>query len=113
MKSTALGLRYNLLTDYTSFVAVARKRSSARAAWRRTWTNLARCRLEFRNSAVGPDGDGADEPELWILAALVGLVLALRALQARARSFCGEGLAPYAVPSVHAFAVGRSDWARC
>ena len=79
---TALGLRYNLLTDYTSFVAVARKLVNPGGVAQNVDQPLP-LPAGVSNSAIGPDGDGADEPELWLLAALVGLVLALRAWQPR------------------------------
>jgi len=79
---TALGLRYNLLTDYTSFVAVARKVVNPGGAAQNVDQPLP-MPAGVSNSAVGPDGDGADEPELWLLAALVGLALALRAVLPR------------------------------
>ncbi|HXK16247.1 MAG TPA: VIT and VWA domain-containing protein [Polyangiaceae bacterium] len=79
---TALGLRYNLLTDYTSFVAVARKVVNPGGVAQNVDQPLP-LPAGVSNSAVGPEGDGADEPELWLLAALVGLVLALRAVLPR------------------------------
>ena len=79
---TALGLRYNLLTDYTSFVAVARKVVNPGGAAQNVDQPLP-MPAGVSNSAVGPGGDGADEPELWLLVALVGLALALRAVLPR------------------------------
>lgn len=79
---TALGLRYNLLTDYTSFVAVAKKVVNPGGVAENVDQPLP-LPAGVSNSAIGPDGDGADEPELWLLAALVGLVLALRAVLPR------------------------------
>ena len=79
---TALGLKYNLLTDYTSFVAVARKvvNPSGSAANVNQPLPLP---AGVSNSAVGPNGDGADEPELWIMLALGALVIMLRIRQPR------------------------------
>ncbi len=79
---TALGLKYNLLTDYTSFVAVARKVVNPGGSATNVNQPLP-LPAGVSNSAVGPSGDGADEPELWLLLALVGLVLASRAAQPR------------------------------
>jgi Ca-activated chloride channel family protein len=79
---TALGLKYNLLTDYTSFVAVARKVVNPGGAASNVDQPLP-LPDGVSNSAVGPSGDGADEPELWLLLALVGLLLAFRAAQPR------------------------------
>jgi Ca-activated chloride channel family protein len=75
---TALGLKYNLLTDYTSFVAVARKVVNPGGSASNVDQPLP-LPAGVSNSAVGPSGDGADEPELWLLLGLVGLVLAFRA----------------------------------
>jgi len=79
---TALGLKYNLLTDYTSFVAVARKVVNPGGSASNVNQPLP-LPAGVSNSAVGPSGDGADEPELWLLLGLAGLVLALRAAQPR------------------------------
>ena len=79
---TALGLKYNLLTDYTSFVAVARKVVNPGGGAQNVDQPLP-LPAGVSNSAVGPSGDGADEPELWLLLGLAGLVLALRAAQPR------------------------------
>ena len=79
---TALGLRYNLLTDYTSFVAVARKVVNPGGAARNVDQPLP-MPAGVSNSAIGPNGEGADEPELLILLTLAGFVLALRVLLPR------------------------------
>jgi Ca-activated chloride channel homolog len=79
---TALGLKYNLLTDYTSFVAVAHKVVNPGGSARDADQPLP-LPAGVSNSAVGPSGDGADEPELWLLLGFVGLLLALRAAQPR------------------------------
>jgi len=75
---TALGLKYNLLTDYTSFVAVARKVVNPGGAAQNVDQPLA-LPDGVANSAVGPSGDGADEPELLLLLGLAAMVLAVRA----------------------------------
>jgi Ca-activated chloride channel family protein len=78
---TALGLRYNLLTEYTSFVAVAKKVVNPGGAAQNVDQPLP-LPAGVSNSAVGPSADGADEPELWLL--LLGAVLLLwRAAQPR------------------------------
>jgi Ca-activated chloride channel homolog len=79
---TALGLKYNLLTEYTSFVAVARKVVNPGGTAQNVDQPLP-LPAGVSNSAVGPSGDGADEPELWLLLGLAGLLLALRAAQPR------------------------------
>jgi Ca-activated chloride channel family protein len=79
---TALGLKYGLLTDYTSFVAVARKVVNPGGSASNVDQPLP-LPAGVSNSAVGPSGDGADEPELWLLLGFVGLLLALRAAQPR------------------------------
>jgi Ca-activated chloride channel family protein len=79
---TALGLKYNLLTDYTSFVAVARKVVNPGGAAQNVDQPLP-LPDGVSNSAVGPSGDGADEPELWLLLALAALVLAVGAVAPR------------------------------
>ena len=42
------------------------------------------------NTAVGEPIESADEPELWLLVALLGLALALGAAQARRREAFGS-----------------------
>jgi Ca-activated chloride channel family protein len=79
---TALGLKYGLLTDYTSFVAVARKVVNPGGSASNVDQPLP-LPAGVSNSAVGPSGDGADEPELWLLLGFAGLLLALRAAQPR------------------------------
>lgn len=79
---TALGLKYNLLTDYTSFVAVARKVVNPGGAAQNVDQPLP-LPAGVSNSAVGPSGDGADEPELWLLLGLLGAMLAWRAAHPR------------------------------
>jgi Ca-activated chloride channel family protein len=79
---TALGLKYNLLTDYTSFVAVARKVVNPGGVAQNVDQPLP-LPAGVSNSAVGPSADGADEPELWLLLGLAGLLLAWRAAQPR------------------------------
>jgi Ca-activated chloride channel homolog len=79
---TALGLRYNLLTDYTSFVAVAHKIVNPGGVAQNVDQPLP-LPAGVSNSAIGPTADGADEPELWLLLALAVLGLGLRAAQPR------------------------------
>jgi Ca-activated chloride channel homolog len=77
---TTLGLKYNLLTDYTSFVAVARKVVNPGG----TASNVDQplpLPAGVSNSAVGPSGDGADEPDLWLLLGLAAMLLAGRAVR--------------------------------
>ncbi len=75
---TALGLRYNLLTEYTSFVAVARTVVNLTGAARDVSQPLP-LPAGVSNSAVGPSADGADEPELLLLLCLLAVALAARA----------------------------------
>jgi Ca-activated chloride channel family protein len=79
---TALGLRYNLLTEYTSFVAVAKKVINPGGAAQNVDQPLP-MPDGVSNSAVGPSADGADEPELWILVLAGALLVAVRAAQRR------------------------------
>jgi Ca-activated chloride channel homolog len=79
---TALGLRYHLLTDYTSFVAVARKVVNPGGAAQNVDQPLP-MPAGVSTSAIGSGADGADEPELFILLALGVLVLSVRALLPR------------------------------
>jgi Ca-activated chloride channel homolog len=79
---TALGLKYNLLTDYTSFVAVARKVVNPGGSAQNVDQPLP-LPAGVSNSAVGPSGDGADEPEMWLLLGFVAMLLAYRAAQPR------------------------------
>ena len=78
---TALGLRYNLLTEYTSFVAVAKKVVNPGGVAQNVEQPLP-LPAGVSNSAVGPSADGADEPELWLLL-LGALVLLVRVRQPR------------------------------
>ncbi len=79
---TALGLRYSLLTQFTSFVAVSHtvRNASGKATDVNQPLPLPR---GVANSAVGGEVQSADEPELLILAVL--LLVALAALGFRAR----------------------------
>jgi Ca-activated chloride channel family protein len=79
---TALGLRYNLLTEYTSFVAVARKVVNPGASASNVDQPLP-MPAGVSNSAIGSGAEGADEPELWLLLLLGAIVVALRAAQPR------------------------------
>jgi Ca-activated chloride channel family protein len=75
---TALGLRYNLLTEFTSFVAVARKVVNPGGSAQHVDQPLP-LPAGVSNSAIGPSADGADEPELLLLLLLGALALLLRA----------------------------------
>jgi Ca-activated chloride channel family protein len=79
---TTLGLRYNLLTEYTSFVAVARRVVNPGGVAQNVDQPLP-MPAGVSNSAIGPSPDGADEPELWLLLLFGALVIALRARQPR------------------------------
>ena len=82
---TALGLRYSLLTEYTSFVAVARKVVNPSGSAQNVDQPLP-LPAGVENSAIGPGAEGADEPELWLLlllGAIVMLVVLVRAVQPR------------------------------
>jgi Ca-activated chloride channel family protein len=79
---TALGLRYNLLTEYTSFVAVARKVVNPGGSAANVDQPLP-LPAGVSNSAVGLGADAADEPQLWLLLLLGALVIVLRAAPPR------------------------------
>lgn len=74
---TALGLRYNLLTDYTSFVAVARRVVNPGGVAQNVNQPLP-MPAGVSNTAVGSEAEGADEPELWILLGLFVAAAAVR-----------------------------------
>jgi Ca-activated chloride channel family protein len=80
---TALGLKYELLTEYTSFVAVAHKVVNPGGSAENVEQPLP-LPANVSNSAVGPSADEADEPELLLLVLVAGLVVAslLRARRA-------------------------------
>lgn len=71
-----LGLRYDLLTQYTSFVAVARTISNPGGEADDVKQPLP-LPAGVSNSAVG-QVESADEPELWLLALAVAFAVALR-----------------------------------
>lgn len=79
---TALGLRYDLLTEYTSFVAVARRVVNPGGSAQNVDQPLP-LPAGVSNSAVGPSADGADEPELWLFAALAAGLLAAGVARSR------------------------------
>ncbi len=79
---TSLGLRYSLLTEYTSFVAVARKVVNPGGAAQNVDQPLP-LPAGVSNGAIGAGAEGADEPELWLLLLLGAVVVALRAAQPR------------------------------
>jgi Ca-activated chloride channel family protein len=79
---TALGLRYDLLTRYTSFVAVSRTVRNPGAPATDVKQPLA-LPAGVSNSAVGGGIEGADEPELWLLVLLVGIGAALHRLHSK------------------------------
>jgi Ca-activated chloride channel family protein len=82
---TALGLRYNLLTRYTSFVAVSRvvQNPGLPASDVKQPLPLPR---GVSQSAVGGELENASEPELFLLLAIVGALLLLSALRIRVRA---------------------------
>ncbi|HTQ07982.1 MAG TPA: VIT domain-containing protein [Polyangiaceae bacterium] len=79
---TALGLRYSLLTPFTSFVAVSHLVRNAGAPARDVDQPLP-LPAGVSNSAVGEPVQSADEPELWLVGALGALFLALARHRAR------------------------------
>ena len=82
---TDLGLRFGLLTDYTSFVAVSHVARNSTGGSDEVDQPLP-LPVGVSDAAVGDPMYGAPEPELWILF-LVGLVLGLRLLsRSRART---------------------------
>jgi Ca-activated chloride channel family protein len=86
---TTLGLRYSLLTPFTSFVAVAHTVRNFGAPATDVDQPLP-LPQGVSNTAVGEPIESADEPELWLLVALLGLALALGAAQARRREAFGS-----------------------
>jgi Ca-activated chloride channel family protein len=79
---TALGLRYSLLTEYTSFVAVAKKVVNPGGSAANVDQPLP-MPDGVSNSAIGSSADGADEPELWLLLLLGVLAIGIRATTRR------------------------------
>ncbi len=96
---TSLGLRYGLLTEYTSFVAVARKVVNPGAAASNVDQPLP-MPAGVSNSAIGAGADGADEPELWLLLLLGALVIAIGATRRR-RSELGAELVGARAPTIN------------
>ncbi|HEX5100645.1 MAG TPA: hypothetical protein VFV94_14145, partial [Polyangiaceae bacterium] len=80
----SLGLRYSLLTQLTSFVAVSHTVRNTTGAAKDVNQPLP-LPQGVSNSAVGEPVQSADEPELVLLGAL-GLVLALFAARSRRRA---------------------------
>jgi Ca-activated chloride channel family protein len=79
---TALGLRYELLTDYTSFVAVAHRVVNPGGNAQDVNQPLP-LPAGVSNSAIGPSADDAAEPELWLVASIATLGCALWSLRRR------------------------------
>ncbi len=77
---TALGLKYNLLTEYTSFVAVAKVVRNPGGSAENVDQPLP-LPAGVSNSAVGVQS--AAEPELWLLSLLVVLGITLELLRRR------------------------------
>ena len=82
-----LGLTYNLLTRYTSFIAVAHAPRNRGGSAERVQAPLA-LPAGVSNYAVGPPLVGADEPEL----VTVVMITALLGLVVLARRYLGHGL---------------------
>jgi Ca-activated chloride channel family protein len=74
---TALGLGYSLLTRYTSFVAVIEEARNTRGEAKDVDQPLP-LPQGVSALAIGGAYESGAEPELWLLLALTGLVLALR-----------------------------------
>ena len=81
---TALGLRYSLLTPFTSFVAVSHVVRNTGAPAQNVDQPLP-LPQGVSNSAVGEPVQSADEPELWLFGALAGVLVALYLALARRR----------------------------
>jgi Ca-activated chloride channel family protein len=81
---TELGLRYSLLTQFTSFVAVAHTVRNFGAPATDVNQPLP-LPQGVSNTAVGEPVESADEPELWLLLALLALALGAAGVQARRR----------------------------
>jgi len=79
---TSLGLRYSLLTPFTSFVAVSQVVRNAGAPARDVDQPLP-LPQGVSNSAIGEPVQSADEPELWLLALLTSVLFAFGWLRAR------------------------------
>ncbi len=81
---TALGLRYSLLTPFTSFVAVSHTVRNFGAPAQNV-DQPSPLPQGVSNSAVGEPLQTAAEPELWLLVALLGVCAGFAALRARRR----------------------------
>ena len=84
---TALGLKYNLLTQYTSFIAVREAVTNTQGPAKDVDQPLP-LPLGVSDLAVGGDTQSGSEPELvWLMAGCIGIILmmALRGVLHRRR----------------------------
>jgi Ca-activated chloride channel family protein len=81
---TELGLRYSLLTPFTSFVAVSEVVRNAGAPAQNVEQPLP-LPQGVSDSAVGEPVQSADEPELWLLAAFAAALFAFGRFRAQRR----------------------------
>jgi len=83
---TALGLRYNLLTQYTSFIAVDRIVRNSNPALTPTVDQPAPMPAGVSNLAIGAEVPSTPEPEAWLALAVTLVVVVAGALALRRRS---------------------------